>query len=163
MNDQLETYNKAFSMAVNDVMSTMTGFEMEEDINYKGKLCCGSDADPQPCEISGAMILMGKNTGMATITMTRQTAAMIVSYMTGIPYYELEDNDLYDGIAELMNLIAGRAKALLRETDYYFEITPPFTIIGKNHQVVHKKQTHLLQKRFITSDLSFILRVFHVK
>lgn len=163
MTDQLSTYQRAFSMAVSDVMNTLTGFVMEEDLDYKGMLSCGKKGDPQPCEMTGAMILMGKNSGMASITMTRQTAAILVSYMTGIPYNELDEGDLYDGIAELINLIAGRAKAALRETDYYFEITPPFTIVGKNHKVVHKKQSHLLEKRFINSDLSFILKVFHIK
>lgn len=163
MNDQLKAYHQAFSMAVSDVMITMTGFEMEEDMDFQGELCCGGEDDPQPCEITGAMILMGQNSGMASITMTRQTASILVSYMTGVPYYELEDADLYDGIAELMNLIAGRAKAALRDSEYYYEITPPFTIVGENHQIVHKKQAHLIQKRFITSDLSFILRVFQIK
>ncbi len=163
MSEQDSRYHDAFSMAVSDVMTTMTGFEMEEDVAFQGERCVDAEGESQPCEISGAMFLMGKNSGMASVTMTRQTASMLVSYMTGIPYYELSDDDLYDGIAELMNLIAGRAKAILRQTDYYFEITPPFSIVGKNHQIVYKKQAHLIQKRFISSDLSFILRVFHIK
>jgi len=163
MNDQERRYHDAFSVAVSDVLLTMTGFEMEEDLSYEGQGCCGLEGEPQPCEISGAMFLMGKNSGMASITMTKQTASILVSYMTGIPYYELEDEDLYDGVAEMMNLIAGRSKAILKDTDYYFEITPPFTIVGENHFIVHKKQSQFIQKRFISSDLSFILKVFHIR
>lgn len=163
MSEQQNLYHDAFSRAVSDVMITMTGFEMEEDLAYKGEGCSAGDGKAQSCEITGAMFLLGKNSGMASVTMTRETAGMLVSYMTGIPCHELEDDDLHDGIAELMNLFAGRAKVILRQTDYYFEITPPFTIAGKDHHIVHKKKAHLIQKRFIGNDLSFILRVFNIK
>ncbi|RQD70314.1 MAG: chemotaxis protein CheX [Tindallia sp. MSAO_Bac2] len=163
MTEQEQAYHRAFSIAVSEVMGTMTGFEMEEDETYSDSE--NDSCDPtgsEPCEISGAMVLLGKKNGMATVTMTRMTASVLVSYMTGIPYYELEDSDLFDGVAEMMNLMAGRAKALLRETEYYFEISPPFTIVGINHHIVHKKQAQLIQKRFVSNDLSFILKVFHV-
>lgn len=163
MNEQEQAYHRAFSIAVSEVMGTMTGFEMEEDMAYYQSE--EDSCDPSgihPCEISGAMVLLGKKNGMATVTMTRTTASILVSYMTGIPYYELECSDLFDGVAEMMNLMAGRAKALLRDTEYHFEISPPFTIVGKNHYIVHKKQAKLMRKRFISNDLSFILKVFHV-
>ncbi|SDY22631.1 chemotaxis protein CheX [Tindallia californiensis] len=162
MNEHEQAYHRAFSISVSEVMSTMTGFEMEEDASFsesRGDSCDASNKEP--CEISGAMVLFGGKNGMATATMTRTTASVLVSYMTGIPYYELSDEDLFDGVAEMMNLIAGRAKALLRDTEFYFEISPPFTIVGKNHYIVHKKQASLIQKRFTSNDISFILKVFN--
>jgi len=163
MNEQELAYHRAFTVAVSEVMGTMTGFEMEEDEAFFTPDEESFDPkETQPCEISGAMVLLGKKNCMATVTMTRTTASMLVSYMTGIPYYELKNGDLFDGVAEMMNLMAGRAKALLSDSEYHFDISPPFTIVGENHYIVHKKQAKLIQKRFVSNELSFILKVFNV-
>ncbi|MBF8982100.1 chemotaxis protein CheX [Lutibacter sp. B2] len=156
MNIDRELVEGACTNAVKDVIETMTGFNIDE--HYKND----EEDHISTVEISGMMFIFGKRNAIFSLSMTKESAATIVAYMTGIPPFELEDEDLYDGVAELVNMITGRIKAQLINTEYYFDLTPPFTIVGKNHYIVHKSCVTNIFKKFIVENLEIDLKVYYL-
>lgn len=124
---------QCLSKAVVDVFSTMAGLDMCE-MKEKTQTCKQGQN-----ELTGVMLILSDRNAVLSITLDKKDAKTIISFMTGTVLEELVDLELYDGVAELINMIAGRFKALLIETDYHFSITPPFTIVGKDHFIVYKQ------------------------
>ncbi|GMB01595.1 chemotaxis protein CheX [Pelosinus sp. IPA-1] len=147
---------KCLAQAVSDVFSTMVGLECceikqqaENSKNSKG-------------EITGVMMILSERNAILSMAMSKQHAATIVSFMTGIRVIELADEELYDGVAELVNMIAGRAKALLAGTGYYYRITPPLTIVGDNHFILYKKNVSQLRMEFEAGETKLHLELTYL-
>ncbi|MGE5404011.1 MAG: chemotaxis protein CheX [Candidatus Saccharibacteria bacterium] len=147
---------KSFLSAMNDVVGTMAGFAMKE---YRDDL---DERQSHSGEITGAMLVLGEKNAMVTITMEKETASVLVAYMTGIDPAELEDEEVFDGVAELVNLVTGRAKAIMAGTEYYFNITPPFTIVGSDHYIMHKSRASKVAMKYVAGELEFFLELFYI-
>lgn len=141
-NKNNELLANCFSQAILDVFSTMAG-------QYPIK----AEHSPVPGGITGVMMLLGENNALLSLNLSRENTAVMVSYMTGSLVEELAPEDLYDGIAELVNMIAGRAKALLAGTGYHYKLTPPLTIVGEDHFVVYKKKAPQLILDFVADGI----------
>lgn len=146
---------KSLAQAIFDVFDTMVGVEP-----------CEIEADRDETsfkrEISGAMILLGSRNALLSVTIGKEDAAIIVSYMTGNSPEELSDEELYDGVAELVNMVAGRTKALLAGTGYHYSITPPLTIVGENHFIVFKKKAPQIQMEFSAAETKLQLKLTYL-
>lgn len=142
---------KCLSQAVSDVFSTMVGLESCE---IKERTV---DPERSKGDITGVMMILSERNALLSMTMSKKNAAIIVSFMTGITTIELTDEELYDGVAELVNMIAGRAKALLVGTGYHFRITPPLTIVGENHFLLYKKNVSQLSMEFEAGETTLHL------
>lgn len=125
---------QCLSQAISDVFSTMAGVEPSERQETQGEKPVSKG------KITGAMMVLGERNALLTMTMSQEDAAMIVAVMTGVVPENITNEESYDGVAELVNMIAGRAKALLVGTSYHYRITPPITIVGDQHFIVFKKQ-----------------------
>lgn len=152
----LDLLAKNFYNAVRDVIHTMTGFHVDE--KEEGI----SDHPEFSDNISGFMVLNGDKLGIISITVSRNTAAQLLMYMTGIAASELSDEELYDGLAEMANMVAGSAKAQLSDTDYYFEISSPFVVAGKQYTIVHKSKVRRVKRQFSADDMDIFLEVYYV-
>ncbi len=142
---------KCFAQAVFDVFDMMAGMEACH-------VTKNIDSDqPSSGDITGVMFIQGMKNAMLHLTITKEHAAVIVSYMTGNSPLELMDDELYDGVAEMVNMIAGRAKALLVGTDSYYTITPPFTIVGVNHCIIYKKEVSKISMKFTAGETELSL------
>jgi chemotaxis protein CheX len=151
-----EFLQKRLAQAVFDVFGTMAGIEpseVKESLDSR-QLSSG--------EITGAMMLPGARIAMLSLTMSKENAKVIVSYMTGSSPAELADEELYDGVAEMVNMIAGRGKALLAGTDYHYIISPPFTIVGENHFIVFKKKVVQIVMKFNIGESILHLRLSYL-
>src|SRR5262245_48962981 len=73
--------------------------------------------------------ITGQLTGLAIFGMNDATALAVVGHMLGMPVLELDDLAL-SGIAELGNVMSGRAATLLTESGYYVDIAPPVLLVG---------------------------------
>lgn len=141
--------------AMDDVVGTAAGFEVK-------RLNTATEINFGEVEITGAMLLPGLNNAMLTISLSHKAAEVLIAYMTGIFPDQLEEEDLYDGAAEIVNQVAGRIKSELAETDYHFVLTPPFTIIGRGHRVIHKSRIesicldYFAGETLLKVELSFI-------
>lgn len=145
---------QSLNTAIKDVIETMTGLYIEENICKENSLNKG--------EISGVMIIVGEKNALMSLTMSKKAASLIIAYMTGISPSDLSDEEVYDGAAELINMIAGRTKALLRGTKYYFNITPPFTIVGDKHFILHKNKILKIMKSYSIEDEELLLQVYYI-
>ena len=148
---------KCFSNAVQDVVATMAGIEVIE-VNPENVAQNKADVD----QISGAMLLLGTVNSMMSITLSSEAASTIVSYMTGISSSDLESEELFDGVAELVNMICGRVKAVLAGSEFHFKLTSPFIVTGNNHMIVHKSKVAKLIKVYNAGEWDIVLKVFFI-
>ena len=147
--------SQSVSLAVNDVMSTILGVDVSDNLKIL-------DGDIKEKKISGVMLLLGDKKKLATISMSYNTAQNIVSYMTGLDFNDISNEEIYDGAAELVNMVLGRAKVFLVNTEDYFEITPPFTVIGDDHKFIIKTKLNEYNKVFILDDIELFISIFFI-
>jgi len=148
-----EFLQKCMAQAVFDVFEMMVGIETCQVANDSVDCQLGKG------DITGVMMIQGVKQAMLYLTLTHQHARLIVSYMTGHSSEDLVDEEIYDGVAEIVNMIAGRAKALLAGTGDYYTITPPFTIVGMNHFIVYKKEVSKVMMTFAAGEGIAYLRM----
>jgi len=147
---------KCLAQAVFDVFEMMVGIatcQVQTNSDHS-KLQRG--------DITGVMMIEGERKAMLYLTLSQKNAGMIMSYMTGNDPLELADEELYDGVAELVNMIAGRAKALLAGTSDHYTITPPFTIVGLQHYIVYKKEVSKFIMKFTAGDAELYLGITYL-
>lgn len=148
----IELLHSCFLRAVNDVFTTMVG---QEPCEIKTK-------PAKRGEITGIMTLLGEKNALLCLNLSKENTAGIVSCMTGILADELQAEDLYDGIAELVNMVAGRAKALLAGTGYHYKLMPPFTVVGEDHFVVYKRKTPQLAMQFTIGGMDLLFELTYL-
>lgn len=155
MNIEQDYLQESFTTAIRDVIEIMTGLCVEEALPQK--VCKISKG-----EVSGVMLILGEKNALMSLTMSKELCTTIISYMTGIEKNDITDEEIYDGAAELVNMVAGRAKTILTGSKYHFSITPPFTIIGQDHFIVHKDKIFNVTKNYIIDDRSLFLQVYYI-
>jgi chemotaxis protein CheX len=155
LNTEQDYIQESFTVAIRDVVEVMTGLCVEEDSLKK-------DCKISKGEVSGVMLLLGERNALMSLTMSKELCTTIISYMTGIEINDITDEEIYDGAAELVNMVAGRAKTILSSTKYHFSITPPFTIIGQDHFIVHKDKIFNIIKNYTIDDKSLILQIYYI-
>jgi chemotaxis protein CheX len=82
--------------------------------------------------ISGVIGLSGRAVGTAVLSMSESAALAAASHMLMCEITEISD-DVVDAVGELVNMIAGAAKAKLEE--YELMISLPNVITGDNHEI----------------------------
>lgn len=153
METQIKLLGQYFVQGLQDVMSTMSGVTIAETDG-------GIDYPNDTGEISGLMVLTGEQNILVTISMSVDAALTFMSYMTGSPARELPPEELYDGVAELVNMVAGQAKALAATTSCQFKLTSPFTVVGKDHFIVHKNRITTFFKYFTANSMKILLKLY---
>jgi chemotaxis protein CheX len=89
-------------------------------------------------DISGVMGLTGHASGAVVISLPARMACSVVGKMLGeAPPAEINDN-VRDGVGELVNMVAGHAKAALAESKYHFVLSLPVVVTGRGHEIAHK-------------------------
>ena len=85
-------------------------------------------------EVTAVVAVTGSVAGMVIFAMTEATATAIVSRMLGQDFPQF-DALAQSGIAELGNVITGRAAVLLAEAGLESEIAPPMLLLGRGAQI----------------------------
>ncbi len=123
-----------FLVAVRDTFETMFGEKVHRKELYlkKGSRMYG--------EISGIIGLSGRTTGTCAVSLPEPVALAIIQRLLGASSGgNLSRAELNDGVGELINMIVGRAKALLSATPYRFDISLPTIVSGEEHEFYQKK------------------------
>jgi chemotaxis protein CheX len=95
----------------------------------------GLQRSPQTsAEVTAIVAVTGDVAGMVILAMTEVTARSVVSRMMGQDFPEF-DSLAQSGIAEVGNVITGRAAVLLSEAGFQSELAPPMLIIGRNSTI----------------------------
>jgi chemotaxis protein CheX len=104
-------------------------------------------------DISGIIGLSGSTAGNCAISMPEALAVEVVEkLMCEKVEGGMESEVVRDGVGEMINMIAGRAKGILSTTRYKFDITLPTIISGKGHEFFQKKSAHCVVIVFGTSS-----------
>jgi CheY-specific phosphatase CheX len=110
-----------------------------------------AQAGPQEFEISAVIGFSGDITGNCALRLSEQTAREALSRLAGEPVHEAVD--VADGVGELVNMIAGNAKAAL--VDYTLTLSFPQIIRGKGHELSFNRKNGLVDLLF-SSDIGAI-------
>lgn len=104
-------------------------------------------------DISGTIGLSGKINGTGAISLPGPVALKCINNMVGSEVAtSIYDEEVHDGVGELINMIAGNAKTALSPTEFAIDFTLPTIISGRGHELYHKQGTTNLSMIFETSD-----------
>jgi chemotaxis protein CheX len=117
-----------FLEAVSEVIKAETGGEA-----IKGDLTLDKAAYVTD-DVTVIIALVGSVEGMVMYSLDNDTAIKIVSIMMGEKLSEF-DSLVQSGVAELGNVITGRASVKLSQSGYESTISPPTLIIGRGSQI----------------------------
>ncbi len=110
-------------------------------------------------DISGVMQLSGTASGSVVISMSSELARLVVGNMLGeAPAAELTQ-EVMDATGEIINMIAGQAKASLVKTKYHFTISIPKVVTGPGHEIEHQPGTPNIVVVFEGAGHDFSLQV----
>lgn len=115
----------AFIKAAGDVLMAELGTEAR-----RGRVSLLKSAAPTD-EVTTLLSFTGALSGTVIYAMELETALAIVSHMLGQDLPELDELGR-SGIAELGNVITGRAMTLLAQAGYACELAPPVVTVSKN-------------------------------
>lgn len=142
-----------FIDATRNVFSTMCGVDV-----VRKKLFLKDDYKMMG-DVSGVMGLSGTATGSVVVSLPKDLACSFVGKMLcEDPSPEL-NSDVCDGVGEIINMIAGQAKAMLVKTKFHFTISIPSVISGHGHEISHKKGTPNIVVLFEADGQPFALQV----
>ena len=114
-----------------DLLSTMAGLHAErKEVFLKKNYRLFGD-------VSAIMALSGKVEGEVTVCFEEHLARIVVSTIMSTTPESLTKEELRDGIGEVVNIVAGNAKAALSPTEYSHEITLPAVVFGRGHEIAH--------------------------
>jgi chemotaxis protein CheX len=85
-------------------------------------------------EVTSVVAVTGEVAGMVLFAMTETTARAMVSKMMGQDFDEF-DALAQSGIAEIGNVITGRAAVLLSEAGFPSDLAPPMLIVGRGTMI----------------------------
>jgi chemotaxis protein CheX len=95
-------------------------------------------------EISAIIGFSGGITGNCALRLSEQTAREVLSRLAGEPVSEA--GEVADGVGELVNMIAGNAKAAL--VDFALTLSFPQIIRGKGHELSFNRKNGLVDLLF---------------
>lgn len=142
-----------FVDATVDTMKQMAGMEC-----VRSGLTLRMDAFTKG-EISGTMGLSGIAEGFVSVTFKNNVARKIVCRMLQVNAGEESEEDIRDGVGELMNMIAGAAKAQLAATEHAFQLSLPNVIVGGPHTVGQIRGVPVIVIEFTTEGEAFEVMV----
>lgn len=140
-----QTISQTSSLAV-DVLQVR---EVSDSPNSMGTKCL---------DITGILGFSGGRKGSIIMTFSEELAMKIVGGMLGVEFREFEA-DVRDGIAELVNIVAGVAKTRLQTKGVNFELSVPNTIFGDGHRITAPALTNKTRIEFEASNREFFIEV----
>jgi chemotaxis protein CheX len=114
-----------------DLLTTMAGLHPEKkDVFLKKNYRAFGD-------ISAIMPFTGKVEGEVVVCFEEALAREVVGRIVSTSPEELTKDELKDGVGEIVNIIAGNAKAALSSTEYQHTIGLPTVVLGQGHEISH--------------------------
>lgn len=114
--------------------------------------------------LAGIVYLRGSFEGRVQLCFPLPTARKIVSEILGVPPEKLISGMVRDGVAEMTNIVAGNAKALLADTRQSFNISLPSVSSCREHDVpaVNSENSWVRHYSSIFGQFALSLRVLAV-
>lgn len=151
---KVEYINPFISNAI-EVFEQLAGVQLKKaDLKLK--------SDPKPeNEVSIIVGVAGFIEGQVIYSFKKHTADRVAMSMISDPAKQKDDDMLKSAIAELANIITGRATIELSGQDKTLSITPPVVVFGKDYNI---ELVHLhtiaayFTSRFGTVEINIALR-----
>ncbi len=142
------------------IQETINTFEVMLGVKPDSKELETKESTDGTYDISAIIGISGSGTGGVVMSFPKDVACKVVSRMLGEGLTEV-NQDVSDGIGELVNIITGNAKrGLVRHGFNDLSLSLPNVVIGKHRTVWRTKDMPCLMKRFFTSELGpFCLEV----
>ena len=142
-----------FIDATRNVFTTMCGMTIERKNLFL------KDDYKMFGDVSGVMGLSGTASGTVVVSFPETLACKVVSQMLGEAPAEGLNEDVCDGVGEIINMIAGQAKASLVKTKYHFVLSIPAVVSGAGHEITHRKGTPNIVVVFEAEGQDFAIQV----
>ncbi len=142
-----------FIEAVYELFQTM----LEGEVS-RGEIgvCAGGN---NPRDIMALIGMSGPTRGTVALSFPTATALAMVSKLLGT-HVTIIDETVSDGIAELVNIVAGSAKAkLVKDDEKPMDLSLPTVVRGNNYSIDYPSQAVWLEVPFSSSLGEFSLRV----
>ena len=146
-----EDFVKPFVESVQNVLSTMLGMEAVWNKTYP------KTNNQVYGDVSGIMgMAEGGVEGMLVASFTAPLALKIGGGFLGMEMTEM-DSDVKESIGELVNMIAGGAKAKLEGTPHFFLLSIPTVVSGKGVEILHKStHTRMVAEMSVNGEVFLI-------
>lgn len=89
-------------------------------------------------DVTGIIGLKGSGKGTVAVTFDQSTILYIVSKILDMDTKDIGEDIVIDTVAELANMITGRAVRILAEKGFDLDLTVPKVVHGPDHKVVHQ-------------------------
>lgn len=155
--DEAKNYNenalKPFKQSISEIFATMAFLDLSfvDVYNAPGLFHFG--------EVAGIMDLGGKEIGSIVITMSDDLARKLISSILAIPSDELLISDIEDGVAELINMVAGGAKARITDEKQHFLLSSPSILTGKKSDQSLTNNSNSLILQYKVEDNYFAIEI----
>ncbi len=135
------------------IQETINTFEVMLGVKPEAKDLETKESTDSTYDISAIIGITGSGAGGVVLSFPEDVACRVVSRMLGEKLTEL-NQDVSDGIGELVNIISGNAKrGLVKHGFNDLSLSLPNVVIGKHRTVWRSKDMPCLMKRFFSSDL----------
>ena len=142
-----------FIESVQEIFSTMLASEAK-----RGNVGL-SDTDGNTGDLVALIGISGRATGTCALSLPNSTAINLVGQLMSMEF-ESVDDEVTDGIAELVNMVAGGAKAKMNVNgDKPMDLSLPTVVSGKNYKVKYPTKTVWLEVPFDSSLGPFLIRI----
>ena len=109
-------------------------------------------------DISAVIGLADGANGWIAIGLSKKLALKLTENMLGETKTYI-DADVRDAVGEIVNMIAGGAKAELSQKGYSFKIAIPTVVVGDNHQLGQMRNASYMMIPFTADDSKFYISV----
>ena len=110
------------------------------------------------CDISAVIGIADGASGWVAIGLSKSLALKLTANMLGEPKTYI-DTDVKDAVGEIVNMIAGGAKAELAQKGYRFKIAIPTVVVGDSHQLGQMKNASYILIPFTADECDFHISV----
>lgn len=144
----------SFVKSVYDIMASILDVELSAETST---LLMEKD---YPSFVTGMMIMHGEKDLILTLTFSKEAAADVVVSLLDTKYNKLEEEDVYDAIMEVTNMVAGRLKTATLLLGYNQQLTTPLVFVGPRHFLGAKSRPSGINKRMTYKKFQMLASVY---
>jgi chemotaxis protein CheX len=142
-----------FIESVQEIFSTMLGSEAK-----RGKVEI-TDAAENPGDLVALIGISGRATGTCALSLPVTTALNMIGQLMCTEYTEAND-EVTDGVAEVVNMVGGGAKAKMNvDGAKPMDLSLPTVVSGDSYNVKYPTKSVWLEVPFDSSHGPFLIRI----
>lgn len=135
------------------ILETVNTFEVMLGVKPERKELTTKEETNGTYDVSAFIGLSGPGTGGVVLSFPEEVACKVVSRMLG-EEIDAVNQDVSDGLGELVNIITGNAKRTCARFGFQdLSLSLPNVVVGKHRTVWRSKDMPCLVKRFFSTDL----------